>query len=93
LYIFSLEGLINCSWDHFLPERCRNFFVNRESGFSLEDKWELLPLLASPQQPPNLAMELDGPHYRLLSRASVSEVWAAAYPRRCGVDVDTGKDA
>lgn len=47
LYIFSLEGLINRALDHFLPERVRNFFLEKEDKFNIEDKWLLLPLLAS----------------------------------------------
>lgn len=47
LYIFSLEGLINRAMDHFLPERVRDFFLERENKLSAEDKWMLLPMLAS----------------------------------------------
>jgi hypothetical protein len=46
LYIFSLEGLINRALEAFLPEPQRQFFIDREDRFSLEDKWELLPLIA-----------------------------------------------
>jgi len=47
LYIFSLEGLINRALDAFLPEPQRQFFIEREDRFSLEDKWQLLPLMAA----------------------------------------------
>ena len=47
LYVLSLEGLINRAMDQFLPERLRDFFLDREEKFSLEDKWLLLPLLVS----------------------------------------------
>lgn len=47
LYVFSLEGLINRALDHFLPERLRDFVLDREDRISLEDKWLLLPLLAA----------------------------------------------
>ena len=46
LYILSLEGLINRALEAFLPEPQRQFFVEREERFSLEDKWQLLPLMA-----------------------------------------------
>jgi hypothetical protein len=46
LYILSLEGLINRALEAFLPEPHRQFFLDREDRFSLEDKWELLPLIA-----------------------------------------------
>ncbi len=47
LYIFSLEGLINRVMDHFLPEHVKSFIMRREQKFSIEDKWELVPLLCS----------------------------------------------
>ncbi|ACL70128.1 hypothetical protein [Halothermothrix orenii] len=47
LYIFSLEGLINRVMDHFLPEYIKSFIMRREQKFSIEDKWELVPLLCS----------------------------------------------
>jgi hypothetical protein len=47
LYILSLEGLINRAMDHLLPEKVRDFILEREERFSLEDKWLLLPLLIS----------------------------------------------
>jgi len=50
LYILSLEGLINRAMDHFLPETLRDFFLEREDRFSLEDKWLLLPLLVLDSQ-------------------------------------------
>ena len=46
LYILSLEGLINRALEQFLPEPQRQFFLEREERFSLEDKWQLLPLIA-----------------------------------------------
>jgi hypothetical protein len=46
LYILSLEGLVNRALEAFLPEPQRQFFINREERFSLEDKWQLLPLMA-----------------------------------------------
>lgn len=50
LYILSLEGLINRALDHFLPEHIHDFVVEREEKFRLEDKWLLLPLLATEEQ-------------------------------------------
>lgn len=50
LYIFSLEGLINRAMDHFLPEALRDYFLEREARLSVEEKWLLLPLLASEGQ-------------------------------------------
>lgn len=46
LYILSLEALINRALDHFLPERLRQFVLDREEKFSVEDKWSLLALLS-----------------------------------------------
>lgn len=46
LYILSLEALINRAMDHFLPERSRQFILDREEKFSVEDKWLLLALLS-----------------------------------------------
>ncbi|MBZ5507595.1 MAG: hypothetical protein LAO78_19205 [Acidobacteriia bacterium] len=46
LYILSLEALINRALDHFAPQELREFFLAREERFSIEDKWQLLPLLA-----------------------------------------------
>lgn len=46
LYILSLEALINRALDHFLPERSRQFILDREEKFSVEDKWSLLALLS-----------------------------------------------
>jgi hypothetical protein len=46
LYILNLEGLINRALEQFLPEPQRQFFLDREERFSLEDKWQLLPLIA-----------------------------------------------
>jgi len=51
LYVLSLEGLINRALGHFLPEHLREFFLEREDRFRLEDKWLLLPLLASDAPP------------------------------------------
>ena len=50
LYILSLEGLINRTMDHFLPEKVHDFFLEREDKFALQDKWLLLPLLVSQDQ-------------------------------------------
>jgi hypothetical protein len=47
LYVFSLEALINRAMAEFLPEHIRDFYSERERDLSLEDKWELLPLLLS----------------------------------------------
>ncbi len=47
LYVLSLEALINRVIDNILPEKLREFFVEREDRFSLEDKFLLLPLLLS----------------------------------------------
>ena len=52
LFVFSLEGLINRALQHFLPARQKEFFLDREKSFSLEDKWRLLPLLVSELEPP-----------------------------------------
>ena len=46
LYILSSEALINRALDHFLPERSRQFILDREEKFSVEDKWSLLALLS-----------------------------------------------
>lgn len=51
LYILSLEGLINRALDHFLREDMREFFLEREARFSLQDKWLLLPMLPAGQEP------------------------------------------
>ena len=51
LYILSLEGLINRALEAFLPEPQRQFFIEREERFSLEDKWQLLPLMAGHDGP------------------------------------------
>jgi hypothetical protein len=51
LYILSLEGLINRALEAFLPEPLRSFFLEREDRFSLEDKWQLLPLIAGDDGP------------------------------------------
>jgi hypothetical protein len=51
LYILSLEALINRALEQFLPEPQRQFFVDREDRFSIEDKWQLLPLLGSGGEP------------------------------------------
>jgi hypothetical protein len=48
LYVFSLEALINRALDAFLPGPIRDFVLEREARFKLEDKWLLLPLLVSP---------------------------------------------
>ena len=45
LYILSLEALINRALERFLPEPQRQFFLDREERFSVEDKWQLLPLI------------------------------------------------
>ena len=50
LYILSLEGLINRAMDHFLTGSVRDFFLDREEKFSLEDKWLLLPLFVPNSQ-------------------------------------------
>jgi hypothetical protein len=47
LYILSFEGLINRAMDHFLPEELRDYFLEREEQFSVEDKVTVLILLAS----------------------------------------------
>jgi hypothetical protein len=50
LYTFSLEGLINRSLDHFLPQHLHEFILEREDKFGVEDKWLLLPLLISQKE-------------------------------------------
>jgi len=47
LYCFSLEALINRSLDAFLPQRVNQFFLEREERFKVQEKWLLLPLLAT----------------------------------------------
>jgi hypothetical protein len=39
LSILSLEALINCALGHFLPEWSRQFILDREEKFSVEDKF------------------------------------------------------
>ena len=48
LYILSLEALINRSLEHFLPPHLKDFVLDREEKLTVEDKWQLLPLLSSP---------------------------------------------
>jgi hypothetical protein len=50
LYIFSLEGLINRALDHFIPQHLRDFIMEREDRFRIEEKWLLLPLLVSEKE-------------------------------------------
>lgn len=50
LYVISLEALINRVMDHFLPAHVRDFFLERESKLSIEDKWQIVPLLVSKEQ-------------------------------------------
>lgn len=47
LYIFSLEALINRALDRFLKDPVREFVMEREDRFSLEEKWSFLPKLAA----------------------------------------------
>jgi hypothetical protein len=54
IYIISLEGLINRALDHFLPEKVRDYLLERERKLSIEDKWLALPLLSDPQNPRNI---------------------------------------
>jgi|GEM_PF-6672795 len=50
LYIFSLEALINRAMNHLLSDEQRNFFMEREDKFTLQDKWLLLPLLIAQKE-------------------------------------------
>lgn len=50
LYIFCLEGLINRALDHFLPQHLREYLLEREDRFGIQDKWLLLPLLVSEKE-------------------------------------------
>lgn len=54
LYILSLEALINRAMNHFLPERFRQFMLDREEKFSVEDKWSLLALLSGDPSLPGI---------------------------------------
>jgi hypothetical protein len=45
LCVLSLEALINRALDHFLPEHLHDYFMDPEDRLSVEDKWQLLPLL------------------------------------------------
>jgi hypothetical protein len=56
LYIFSLEALINKALGAFLPEKLRLFFIDREAKLGTQDKWQLLPLVATSD--PNTAFDL-----------------------------------
>ena len=47
LYIFSLEALINRALARFLESPVREFVMERENRFSLEEKWAFLPKLSS----------------------------------------------
>ena len=50
LYVFSLEGLINRALDRFIPQHLREFILEREDRFGVEDKWLFLPLLVSEKE-------------------------------------------
>ena len=50
LYILSLEALINRAMNHLLTDEQRDFFMEREDKFSLQDKWLLLPILAAKKE-------------------------------------------
>ena len=44
---FCLEGLINRAIDYFTPKHLREFILEREDRFGIEDKWLFLPLVVS----------------------------------------------
>jgi hypothetical protein len=46
LYIMSLEALINRALDSFIPKPLREFVMEKEDKFTINDKWRLLPLIA-----------------------------------------------
>lgn len=46
LYALSLEAVINRALDHFVPEHLHDYVLDREDRLSVEDKWQLLPLVA-----------------------------------------------
>ena len=50
LYILSCEALINRAMAEFLPDQQRDFFMEREDRLSIEDKWQLLPMLKSEER-------------------------------------------
>jgi len=50
LYVFSLEGLINRALDHFMSQHLREFILERENRFGIEDKWLFLPLVVSEKE-------------------------------------------
>jgi hypothetical protein len=50
LYAFSLEALINRALDALLPDHLKAFFLEREERFKVQEKWQLLPLLAGEGQ-------------------------------------------
>lgn len=47
IFVFCLEALINRALDFFSPTHLREFLLNRENRFRIEDKWLLLPLLVT----------------------------------------------
>ncbi len=47
LYILSLEALVNQALAHYLRGALRDVILEKERSFSLLEKWEMLPKLAS----------------------------------------------
>jgi hypothetical protein len=50
LYSFSLEALVNRALAAFLPDHLKEFFLGREDSLKVQEKWQLLPLLAGAGQ-------------------------------------------